>query len=135
MQQDTKNPHPLTRRRGTAIATDLEMGKTYYVTSYRGLIQIVSASNPDHPFPKGENSIPVLVLLRGGRIVTAERYQGHKGPNVIIEERRFDEREQEQIIRPFVERLLSEGKSFITQTDGEDDPCILLWSLFFRSSH
>lgn len=72
----------------------------------------------------------VRINLKDGRTIKASYYRGpkigkkadifHPNGNIIWDS---------SLIRSHVESLLSEGKSFVTETGSHDEVCTLLWEI------
>lgn len=98
--------------------------QTYNASSMNELLEIIGASGPD---PSDRGPVVVRVMLEDGRIIEARYYR--------CEESELDARTKYDVffdvepLIPFVEKLLSEGKSFVTETGTHDMVCTLKWTI------
>jgi len=94
--------------------------KKYQTSSIGQIIDAIGASGPD-PSAFGPE---VVEITWENKTITGSYYKGKKYPDVISKE---DVIFDDAALRPYVELLLSERKSFVTETGTHDMVCTLIW--------
>ncbi|MCX6784737.1 MAG: hypothetical protein NTV81_02255, partial [Candidatus Komeilibacteria bacterium] len=97
--------------------------KSYDCSSYRRLIDIIAAGNPDD---RSSGSVVALVRLWDGRVVRGSYYEGSKKADVETPEAIFIDSTP---LHSFIEALLQSGTSFVVMMGSSDDTCCLEWTI------
>ncbi|MDD5489394.1 MAG: hypothetical protein PHP25_01790 [Candidatus Moranbacteria bacterium] len=97
------------------------------VSSLIQLIDVIGAGNPN---PSASGPVVVEIELQGeigmSRTVIGSYYEGEKKPDVTA---RTDYIADDEALRPFIQKLITRGESFITETGSSDMVCTLEWTI------
>jgi hypothetical protein len=99
--------------------------ETQKIGNLASLIDAIGAGCSD---PSAKGPVVVRLELWTGQIVTASYYQRDEDetPDIECLEQIIADNE---VIRPFAEGLVIEGKSFVTETGSDDMVCTLRWEI------
>lgn len=92
------------------------------------LIDAIGAGNSD---PSARGPVVVSLNLWDGRRIEGAYYRGSEMPDVTARE---DVIWDTGALRPFVEKLLAEDASFITETGSHDMVCTLQWTILDKAA-
>ncbi len=94
----------------------------YRVENMTELVDAIAAGNTDG---ESRGLVAVRIDLWDGREIIGSIEPDYI-PSITSE---FDFIADDEALRPFVETLVTEGKSFATQTGEDDAVCTLLWEI------
>jgi len=80
--------------------------------------------------PRDSGPVVVRCELWDGRVVIASYYRRQESEVADIDWYGGDVITDDTVIRPFVEKLLESGTSFVTEVGSSDMVCTLKWELF-----